>query len=644
MRNLILTGFFSLMICCQTILAQTTTTIVQLSESTNANALAQTGNIRPTADGTGYLIVGTSGYEDYARAMVIRTDLNYKPIWTRKLDFPISTPFGNAFRATYGIDITDLGDGNYVLLANINRNVLSNSNVLQNLDYALVRFKVTSTGTTTVQWAKTYGDSFNDVAHSLLKTSDGNLLVSGYSNPEYGLLNIPGKARTFLVKTTTNGQNLWNNTYWDGACNTTLIGAIPGMNYRPVVETSDGNYVFATICDEWIYISKVNSSGVAVWTKQMKAGGAIGNAFQAGNIGGLGGAILSGGTISSIQELPNGELAFMGNYVVSVVAFAWSNTDQKPYVNGVGIPMGFLFTTSATGAFKNGQIFFHERFGDGSQPTEMLCHDFKVLPNGQMLVVAGVGQYGNNYNPALIKINTSATAIDQAVLEAAVLTNTQVRYDNNDNPRGQSQIQLLAKANDEGATIAFNLKNIVRISNVSQLPTQNTCMCKLTNVRSLPIQLVLTDRAPLTKASLVKGSITVKLSNKTVTATTLCEGTGLTAFNGDENNASTLDNESTITERAAMASSLWSSNISIFPNPNNGSFTISLGGDPSEKEISVQLINTVGQIVHSDQIDTKDANGLYPIQFNQLTDGVYFLQLSSGADTKVLRMVVQNGG
>jgi hypothetical protein len=640
MRNLILTGFFSVLVCFQITLAQTTTTIVQLSESNNANAMAQTGNIRPTADGTGYLIVGTSGYEDYARAMVIRTDLNYTPIWTRKLDFPISTIFGNAFRATYGIDITDLGNGNYVLLANINRNVLSNSNVLQNLDYGLVRFKVTNTGTTTVQWTKTYGGDFNDVAHSLIKTSDGNLLISGYSNPEYGLLNIPGKARAFLVKTTTSGQNLWNNRYWDGECNTTLIGAIQGMNYRPVVETSDGNYVFATICDEWIYITKINSSGVAVWTKQMQAGGAIGDAFQAGNIGGLGGAILSGGTISSIQELPNGELAFMGNYVVSAVAFVWSNSDQKVFLNGVGIPMGFLFKTSAMGAFKDGQIFFHERLGDGTQPTEMLCHDFSVLPNGQMLVVAGVGQYGNYYNPALLKINTSATAIDQAVLEAAVLTNTQVRYDNNDNPRGQSQMQLLPKANDEGATIAFNLKNIVRISNVSQLPVQNTCMCKLNNVRSLPIQLVLTDRTPLTKASLVTGNITVKLSNKTVTATTLCEGTGLSSYNEDGNDSQTIDNEHTITERTATS---WSSDMSIFPNPNNGSFTISLGGDTPEKDISVQLWNTVGQIIHSDQINIKEANGLYSIQFNHLANGVYFLQLSSGTNTKVLRMVVQNG-
>jgi hypothetical protein len=82
-----------------------------------------------------------------------------------------------------------------------------------------------------IEWNQTYGGIHADVAHSLVKTSDGGYALSGYiqSSGVY-------ESRDFwLVKTDSEGNMMWNKTYggkdWDTA--------------HSLVETSDGGYAIA---------------------------------------------------------------------------------------------------------------------------------------------------------------------------------------------------------------------------------------------------------------------------------------------------------------------------------------------------------------------------------------------------------------
>jgi dienelactone hydrolase len=269
-----------------------------LLEAGNAAPVGMTSAIRATADGKGSLVVGTRSNVNTTRAVVIRTDEQHTPLWTVELGY---TAYNNPAQATYGADIVDLGNDQYVLLAALNT-AFVNVEAFQNLDYVLVRFSRTTTGTV-VHWTKRIGGPFNDVPHQLLRTKDGGLLASGYSNMEQAL-NLPGKMRTFLVKTDLSGNVLWSKRYQDGsACNTGLYSVAGGFNRRAVLETADGGLVFATPCDERIYLTKTNGSGQVLWNRSFNASGGLANGI---NLGGLGELSVPAAAVPRIKRLVRG--------------------------------------------------------------------------------------------------------------------------------------------------------------------------------------------------------------------------------------------------------------------------------------------------------------------------------------------------
>jgi hypothetical protein len=81
-----------------------------------------------------------------------------------------------------------------------------------------------------VEWAKTYGGTSYDYAHSVQQTSDGGYIVAGGTNTfGAGYLDI------FLIKTDANGNISWAKTYG---------GASADWAYS-VRQTSDGGYIVA---------------------------------------------------------------------------------------------------------------------------------------------------------------------------------------------------------------------------------------------------------------------------------------------------------------------------------------------------------------------------------------------------------------
>jgi len=70
---------------------------------------------------------------------------------------------------------------------------------------------------------------------------------------------------------------------------------------------------------------------------------------------------------------------------------------------------------------------------------------------------------------------------------------------------------------------------------------------------------------------------------------------------------------------------------SIYPNPNNGSFTIRVNG-----ECSYQLFNSIGQ-----QVLSGDFTDETQIKAEGLHQGMYFLQLTDGQGTRVEKLVIE---
>jgi len=64
--------------------------------------------------------------------------------------------------------------------------------------------------------------------------------------------------------------------------------------------------------------------------------------------------------------------------------------------------------------------------------------------------------------------------------------------------------------------------------------------------------------------------------------------------------------------------------FSIYPNPNNGNFNISLNGQ-SENNLEIVIKNILGQIVHENNI-TKSTNSI-DLNHQHLKKGVYIVDL-----------------
>jgi len=73
-----------------------------------------------------------------------------------------------------------------------------------------------------------------------------------------------------------------------------------------------------------------------------------------------------------------------------------------------------------------------------------------------------------------------------------------------------------------------------------------------------------------------------------------------------------------------------SASASVFPNPNSGAFDIALNGFEGQ-EVTIQVVNTMGQIVYSENITVEGASYIYPVSVTNAAAGMYQVNISSNA-------------
>jgi len=72
------------------------------------------------------------------------------------------------------------------------------------------------------------------------------------------------------------------------------------------------------------------------------------------------------------------------------------------------------------------------------------------------------------------------------------------------------------------------------------------------------------------------------------------------------------------------------SNISIFPNPSNGRFNLTIDGFEAET-LNISIMDVTGRILHSETLDIS-GQSVYQNQFdiaNRTTTGLYFVRIAS---------------
>ncbi|MCW3123643.1 MAG: hypothetical protein JWQ38_3135 [Flavipsychrobacter sp.] len=82
-------------------------------------------------------------------------------------------------------------------------------------------------------------------------------------------------------------------------------------------------------------------------------------------------------------------------------------------------------------------------------------------------------------------------------------------------------------------------------------------------------------------------------------------------------------------------------NVELFPNPNNGSFSVK--GDyysTTAKNLSIDVLNPLGQVVYTTNTVPQNNTINKTISLNNIPDGVYMLRISDNEHTKTLRFTI----
>ena len=155
---------------------------------------------------------------------------------------------------------------------------------------------VTATFTTTpppvTTWAKSYGGSGYDYAHSIQQTSDGGYIVAGYTE-SFGA----GNEDLWVLKLNADSTVAWQKTY----------GGSDLDRATSIQQTSDGGYIVAGWTDSFgagiqdLWVLKLNADGTVAWQKTYGGSGY--------------------GDATSIQQTSD------GGYIVAGVTFGTGNED-----------------------------------------------------------------------------------------------------------------------------------------------------------------------------------------------------------------------------------------------------------------------------------------------------------------------------
>ena len=148
----------------------------------------------------------------------------------------------------YANSVVQTSDGGYAIAGS------TQSFGAGNTDFWLVK----TDGAGNMKWSRTYGGEVNDIAYSLVQTSDGGFALAGEANSFIG-----ESADFWLVKTDERGNMEWNRTY----------GGIGNDRAKSLIQTSDGGYALAGSTEafgagEWdSWLVKTDEYGDMEWNK-----------------------------------------------------------------------------------------------------------------------------------------------------------------------------------------------------------------------------------------------------------------------------------------------------------------------------------------------------------------------------------------
>lgn len=239
---------------------------IQWQQSLGGSSFDFSKEIEPATDG-GYIAVGYSQSNDgdfmsgygAGDCRVSKLGANGSLEWTKNYG-------GNGFDFGYSIKASD--DNGYVMVGYTESN--DGDVTMQHGAGDFWVLKLDSVGT--IVWQKTFGGAQTDKAQSVQQTSDGGMVVVGYTESVDGdVSGNHGGGDCWAIKLDANGNVQWQK-------------CLGGSGYdfaQAVIETTDGNYVIVggtNSCNGNVslqhgngdcWMVKLNTTGAILWQKSI---------------------------------------------------------------------------------------------------------------------------------------------------------------------------------------------------------------------------------------------------------------------------------------------------------------------------------------------------------------------------------------
>ena len=232
---------------------------------------------------------------------------------------------GSKNEVFYSIDKTI--DGGYVI-AGYTQSVDGDiiTKTAASFDFWIQKFSIDNT----LEWQKTFGGSEDDSAASIIQTKDGGFAVLGYSKSSDTDVSVNAGSKDFwLIKLSNSGNLLWEKTF-----------GFSGADYgTTLLEAKDGGFLITGVLD----VSGSNGEGNSKSTATKHAGGDYW-AIKTDGSGNLQWRKFFGGSLS---ELPLGAVETRNNNFIIVGS---SDSDDFNIENNKGSYDFWMIKIASTGA------------------------------------------------------------------------------------------------------------------------------------------------------------------------------------------------------------------------------------------------------------------------------------------------------
>ena len=442
-----------------------------------------------------------------------------------------------------------------------------------------------------VLWSKIYSGNNSDEAYSIQQTADGGFIVAGTSK-SFGAL----YSDACLLKLNSTGDTLWTKIY----------GAASFEFANTIIQTIDGGYVFAGYTEGnaidssngSIYLVKTNSLGVMQWQKSL-------------------------GTSSETVDAYSIEQTSDKGFVITGWANGYGEINGDSYIlktDSLGNPLftktyGFKGSDWGTSILQtaDGGYVIGGTYSTDSTSLDVDAYIIKTDANGDTLWTRTYGGSGNEFGQSLTKTSDGGYVLGGYT----------------DGFGSGSYDAFLLKVNASGDTVftrAFGGSNDDEANCVFQTNDGGYALSGQTNSfgkGDYDFYFIKTDisgnsscyqtniHAPAKNNKTKVGTATTKQKNIAVTELMvhplMLSGTTSTdvCLNIGINQIASHTNE-----------------LKIFPNPNNGNFTIMLSNYYGNANILVS--NILGETVYSATKNVVNTE----INTSNLPSGTYFIKIS----------------